>query len=290
MALRFLQDKSKKPERWAFDRGFVDPEWGWLWSTATAVVPFWERAGDPRNLVTGKILVRQDVSTMPWGVGQRGPFGETTHTANYWTFGTASEPEITPRATHGTILLARRKTDATLRASTSFGIDSSLNCHLPWTDGKAYWDWGGSGAGQRISADGLSSAGFQAWAFVASPAGQAIYLDGILRASSSTASSRTVGTGDFLINKNSSASGDFIAWSMFAVLDTEATAGQIAQWSADPLGPCRRHNEVGVLSTLDAPPAGGDDRIRYDNQYSMIHSIQEGMIRRDHRRDRRPIR
>ncbi len=44
--LGFLQDKSKKPQRWAFDKGLVDPKWSWVHDEKLInCLPFWDGAG-----------------------------------------------------------------------------------------------------------------------------------------------------------------------------------------------------------------------------------------------------
>ncbi len=50
----FLPDKLRKPDKWGFDKGLVDPKWDWLLSTPRLrnLMPFWHGAG-ARNLITG---------------------------------------------------------------------------------------------------------------------------------------------------------------------------------------------------------------------------------------------
>jgi len=72
---------------------------------------------------------------------------------------------------------------------------SRLNAHVPWSDGKVYWDFGNMNSGGRLSYTPSNSiAGtWHHWALVSSKSGNfmRIYRNGVLEASSTTASSRT---------------------------------------------------------------------------------------------------
>ncbi len=49
----FEGEKFKKPEEWAFDPGFVAPEWLPFWDGARVVLPFWEGSSDAFDLANG---------------------------------------------------------------------------------------------------------------------------------------------------------------------------------------------------------------------------------------------
>ena len=42
----FLQDERRKPDRWGFDHGLVDPKWNWFWEKSPIAIPVWEGGGD----------------------------------------------------------------------------------------------------------------------------------------------------------------------------------------------------------------------------------------------------
>ncbi len=46
-------EKFKKPEREAFDRRLVAPEWAWYWDAARVALPLWETAGDAFDVKHG---------------------------------------------------------------------------------------------------------------------------------------------------------------------------------------------------------------------------------------------
>lgn len=141
-----------------------------------------------------------------------------------------------------TVLCLRRKTDTTLRAAALFGENTGGNArcgaHAPYNDGVAYWDFGGSASPNRLSAAGLTfSTDIEAWAFVAGSRGSAIYQNGRLVASQSTAITRTGafdGSSTFYLNQGNSSSADDIELHFFAILDAEWTAEQVKAWTADP--------------------------------------------------------
>ena len=81
----------------------------------------------------------------------------------------------------------------------AFGLGSSLasasaNCgaYVPYTDGKIYWDFGGSTEGtSRLSVASLSFSERDVFVFTAGPRGMEIWQNGILRASNSGTATRT---------------------------------------------------------------------------------------------------
>src|SRR5215472_8627686 len=88
-------------------------------------------------------------------VQTQGGFGVNTANIDLiLNIGTNSNiPIPTARAT---VLVIRRKTDSTARASSMFGCRSIntgteiFNCHCPYSDGVVYWDFGGNTGANRI--------------------------------------------------------------------------------------------------------------------------------------------
>ena len=145
--------------------------------------------------------------------------------------------------TQVTVLVIREKTDTTSRASALFGVGddsapgaSRCGAHVPWSDGTVYWDFGGQSGANRLSVASLSFTGVEHWAFTAGRMGMRIYQNGLQRASSATAVTRTadsalafrIGTG------NGTASSDFQKIYFFALLNEEWTHGQVLEWIANP--------------------------------------------------------
>lgn len=121
-----------------------------------------------------------------------------------------------PSPTDASVLLWHRKRDATLRPSAAFGLAGTadgphrVGCHLPYSDGTAYFDWGGFAAGNRVSVAGLAwDTGWHRWAFtVGGGLGQRIYRDGVLVASNANTPTRTLTTDGFALNHGNGGDGD----------------------------------------------------------------------------------
>lgn len=139
-----------------------------------------------------------------------------------------------------TILLVRQKHDLSLIESLAFapiggGAGDRCLAHLPYSDGTVYWDFGGTVAGTtELAVAGLTfDLNPEAWAFVAGPHGMAMYRNGVLLGSHSTAASGPSSyTGTFQLNAGFGA-GCRHTVSFFAVLDAEWNAQQVQEWSAN---------------------------------------------------------
>lgn len=108
--------------------------------------------------------------------------------------------------TECTILLVYRHRDTTNRMNAAFGVDpvggstfpNMIGSHLPWSDGKIYWDFGENAGGLVEGANRLSFAYtkdllWHWWAFVVGGGqGKRVYRDGILLGSDSGTPTRNV--------------------------------------------------------------------------------------------------
>lgn len=116
---------------------------------------------------------------------------ETTGTSQYWDTSVADGAFTTAF----TAIFVLQKTDTTNRESSLFGVtswtDYILNAHVPWSDGTTYFDFGGNSGERRVSVAGLDYSKPTCLIFSAGPRGLEIWQDGILRASNTTAASRT---------------------------------------------------------------------------------------------------
>lgn len=154
---------------------------------------------------------------------------------------TSGLPLANSMTTSFTVLMIRRKTDATLRNSAHWGSSdvgndtTRLAGYMPWSDGIVYLEFGGSSGNNQLSVSGLNVAGMQKWAFTGGTKGLQIYLDGALKGSKSTAITR-VTSPDFSINGSvpSGHGGDLQDVYFFAALDAEWTPSMIAEWTVDP--------------------------------------------------------
>ena len=145
-------------------------------------------------------------------------------------------------ASRVTILSVFRKTDTTARTSSNFAIQSATVAHycqaeVPWTDNKVYWEFGGTAGYNYVASAAITiTTDPIAWAFVAGQRGLALYRDGILLASNTTAAGRTETSLPFLLSNGTGgnvAYSDFIEQSFFAVLDAEWSIDQVREWTVN---------------------------------------------------------
>lgn len=153
-------------------------------------------------------------------------------TADNYTLANSSSFQST---TAETILVIRRCTDTTLRASCMFAVNtssdaarSSSNC--PWSDGKIYFDFGGASGNNRLVYTGYSkqTTNLEAWAFRAGASGMRIWKDGSQLATSATAVTRSADNGVTNVNAAFLTAGDlaefyFICWVPSEVSDAVLT-------------------------------------------------------------------
>lgn len=147
-----------------------------------------------------------------------------------------------------TVLVVRRPLDKDLTNETSaFGIHDGgtftrrLGAHVPWTDGTVYWDFGGTGASNRLSWAGYSKdpAIVDRFVFAAGANGARIGYNGQIVATNGTARTRTLNSETLYLGEgngtnDSQIEGDNVEVYMFAVWNKQLTDEQIETLSADP--------------------------------------------------------
>ncbi len=171
-----------------------------------------------------------------------GTFGSCLEQVNTDDYFERTLETIAP-TTQVTVLAIREKTDTTNRTSALFGVQdtsggalSRCGAHVPWSDGTVYWDFGGQSGANRLSVASLSFTGVEHWAFTAGRMGLRIYQNGIQRASSATAVTRTADSAlAFRIGAgNNTNNADLQRIYFFALLNEEWTHGQVLEWIANP--------------------------------------------------------
>jgi len=188
-----------------------------------------------RDAVSGRMF---SPSSANWSrvTASRGPALQITDTSTYYDLGVPwyLKPE------QCTIVMGYRKTDATLRGSCPFAIDNNFRCqvHLPFTDGKVYFDYAGAAEGfGRVSVAGLTM-GDDIWAFVAkndSASGRQIWQNGTLRVSGPGSSlMSTVPNLPLRLNTSQDLGGDLGEYQFFYVYRRALSASEIAQVSTNP--------------------------------------------------------
>lgn len=220
---------------------------------------FNEGSGAPVDIARDVIGITNGTSDgTRWRASDRGVVGRTLATTDYWTFGSCS---FLPTR-QGTLLLIMKKNDTTNRGAGHIGIQGNpasarrFGVHVPFSDGTVYWDFGGQTSPNRLSKASLTVSGVNAWAFVAGTRGMAIYQNGQLVASSSTAVTRTADTSNWCVNQANNATGDLCDFHFGAVLDAEWTQEMVAKWTADPFLFISRPNQwltTGVVPTDPVP-------------------------------------
>ena len=110
--------------------------------------------------------------------------------------------------TSASVLVFFNKTDSTPRRNVLFSSEiqseaagsTRFSADVPWEDGVCYFDFGGQAGNNRISVGGLTYTKPTCFMFAGATQGLRIVQDGVLRASSSVAVTRTVGAGPFGFN------------------------------------------------------------------------------------------
>lgn len=138
-----------------------------------------------------------------------------------------------------TLVLGYQKTDGTNRNSAAIGNNSGVNagecdCLIPFGDGTVYWDWGGSAGGQRVSVAGLTF-GDDVWVFTVGPREQAIYQNGISRASNGNNATRTDQAADTLLfGKLGATTSDLALYKFLWIYHRQLSVREIVDISAQP--------------------------------------------------------
>lgn len=221
--------------------GSVDIDWTSPWAAGLRVLVLChEGAGPPKNLAAGGRPTTPNV-TPRWVTHARGVARAYPAAPQYDALGPNTLLRLP--TTRATVLVIRRKLDTTARNSALFGHVSAiqtprLGAHVPWSDGNVYWDFGGTGANQRLTWTGYTeTTANESWCFVYGVT-QAIYLNGRQQASQAggltrvnDASTHYINTGNKTVHDTDS---DLQEVVLFAILDAEWTASQVAQWTGAP--------------------------------------------------------
>lgn len=226
---------------------------------AIVVVPFTDNVGAPTILLGGgnkigalvpPVLVPNASATLSWVSNKEGLASRCATATGGWSFGSsllATAPSLWVPTTAITIAYIRRKLDGTNRAAPiftgnndgSWGGTSSCVLLTPYSDGTCYWDFGGNGGANRITAAGLTFSQVvpERWIATAGPQGSALWQNGIKVASQATAISRVAESTTAQLNNSSvagAASQDIADFNYFAVYATQWSDELCRWWSAEP--------------------------------------------------------
>lgn len=188
-----------------------------------------------RNIRTGEI---GSFNGATFSNGQLGRSVLHDLTTEYTKLAT-SDVGIVPTSGGCTVLLEFRKLDATARASGGWGLVTStaaqrFGCNFPWSDGKVYWDFGGTTEGtSRLSIAGMT---FEkaVWAFTVGTRGMEIWKAGKRVAANSANPTRTAASSELRLNYYGGVGGDLNEFSFFAVIPAQLTVGLLQTLTVNP--------------------------------------------------------
>ncbi len=154
----------------------------------------------------------------------------------------AADPTLVIPTTAVTIMFSARCTDTTLRAESAIGIITATlgercGAHLPYSDGKVYWDFGGATEGvTRLSIAWAKDTTEHIWALTTGARGMEIWRDGTKIATNAATPTRSATTGDFGLGRHAGNNSDLYEFRWAFVHTTQLAEATIAAISADPEG------------------------------------------------------
>lgn len=108
-----------------------------------------------------------------------------------------------------------------------------LGAHLPYTDNKVYWDFGGTGAGttRLVTTGTVTRSERDVWALTTGPRGMEIWQNGVLIASNAATPTRAASTAEWGLGPQGVFSGTRPAsrWFMAAISSKQAPAHLLRQ-------------------------------------------------------------
>lgn len=176
-----------------------------------------------------------------------------------------------------TIVMYGGRNDGTDRAFSAWGVTGAndaarCGCHLPYSDGNAYFDFGGTGAPNRQTIGGLTYTNHDVWVQRAGDRGHQIWQNGEKVAGNSTAVSRTNSTGAFQLGFHGGIGNDLVKYRVFLVYHRELNQDEIHALSKDPFLPFyTKQYELKEHATL---PLSGTDSLTISETESTPSSFQ----------------
>lgn len=239
------------------------PSLAWGRSIVRGIVvclPLWEGTGTTvRNIGAFKDTASLNGSPT-WNTTQYGKAVKFNNTSDYLNLGRKISTSISKNVT---VMLHWKKSDTTARVAAAFYTDygatdtDRFGLHAPFVDGTTYWQFGGSGGNNSLSAAGLTYGNDDIICVNIGPRGSEIWQNSFLRASNTSANTitRTTGNIDFFINKATGAlAGDLASCPQFVVWNRQLEKREILQYMTNPN--CIYRNPIPILSNVLASAAG----------------------------------
>jgi len=199
-------------------------------------------AGRVQNTVRPGAVGAFNSANTAWALSPHGVCVALTTSTGYVQFPTDTALGLPTGP--ATVLLGYRKRDGTARATAAFGVahdandDNYMGCHLPYSDGTVYWDYGGSPgktAGSTRLSVGSLTFGDDFWAFTTGPRGMEIWQNGVRRASNAGTPTRVNRATAFYWGQhdNTTACDSADIW-YGAIYDRQLSPAAIQSLSKDP--------------------------------------------------------
>ncbi len=197
----------------------------------------------------------------------------------------ASGGQILPTTENFTAVIGYKKTDGTNRISGAFGYNHGLaaqrlGVHLPYNDGKVYWDFGGTSEGStRLSVSGLSF-GDDIWVFTKGPRGMEIWQNGALVGSNSANPTRSAGIGSsFHLFNYGSVGSDLAICSFFYAWKLQLPAQAIKELSTFPFQIINAPNQKSIyVVSFDAPVGPGFQVDAFQNNAFQTQTVDSDEV------------
>lgn len=230
-----------KPEPWNLNSGFLTRRQLRLWQGLVSLVPMWHGGAEWDYVRNQPLTPTTSLGGLPtWALSRRGMVSEATFGAQRGlSFGTSDFVPLD----NVSILIHKRKTDGTNRASAHFGpyqsSASNQRCGatLPYSDGNIYFDFGGfSNGNTRLTVGGLTF-GDDFWMFTVGPRGMECWQNGYLRGSHGNRGTRSASAAPFYIHLGNSEvvqDSDSAECAFFAMWNYQLSYDDCRDLSVDP--------------------------------------------------------
>lgn len=240
-------DRLRRPSRDTFAVDYAHPlcpDRAWF--------PEWPARSFPELILRGadgaleNDSIRPDAGVSPaWGEGL-----EFTNAGSAQVGINLGNEALLLPTTAVTVVIAKRKVDASNRAQADFGIFAAgepgsfvhrCGAHIPFSDGTVYWDFGGvSGGSSRLSVGSLTF-GDDIWAFTTGARGMEIWQNGLKRASNGGTPTRTSTAEPFMLADGQTATGwiaDLAVYALLYVYHRQLSEDEVVAISFDPFQWC----------------------------------------------------
>lgn len=223
--------------------------------TPNRAILFEEGSGTPNEYYSGSPVGL--IGSPSWLVLPGANAGYCPTVNDGWDLGNSS---LFLGTTAQTILIVRKKLDTTLRSAQICGVNvlpastATATGYAPWSDGKAYWDFGSANVQQISYAGYVTTTALEALGFRAGAAGLSIWLNGT-KLVNGPVYSRTSSTATFRINTglNGSQGGDLQYIYFVALIPSQVSDAVMATFTPlNVLGPTiyRLGDDVGKVIGL----------------------------------------